>query len=350
MWIAISAWSFSQAIHVRSPNFGLNLEELRAVDLPVYTAPDGARYLFDYGLDTVEQLASAESSSKVLPKVPVPAFHAEPTWKQDIISKAPSADRLVSQFKACKVKLIQHMSGRKGHVSSVALAPDKGILFNHVFKNSGTSVNKAVLDHGGKTYASWAGADRPTLRQMMDDPAWLRTAFVRNPMDRALSSFHEIMKRRLNWVQQKPALRRMNLTSQDQLVEEFVRVIDQLASDPTKPERVLYGAHFLTQANFMVGDDAEKLAIDYIGSADHIEEELRYFLQDPHLKTERLSGPPRYYNYEDSSASQSQFRIKESDIPQRTKEQLCKIYADDYCCFGFEFPAACRLSRASVCG
>merc|ERR1711920_170199 len=91
----------------------------------------------------------------------------------------------------------------------------------------------------------------------------------------------------------------------------------------------------ITQTNFMIRGDGQKRAIDYIGKAEDLENEVAHILQDPDLKMEWHSGPGAGQMFKD------EFRLEVDDLPPDTQRMLCELYKDDFCCFGFDFPEDC---------
>lgn len=312
--------------------------------LQIYSSPDAAKYLLDDNLDETIQL-----SEPILDHM-VPKPLKTGNFKEQVIRKAPQGDFIISKFNQCKINLIQQCPFGHG-TKEVAMEPKSSTSFIHVFKNAGTTINKAVLDHGGFLFTGWRSKARAPLKEeqhflnrtlqngrtkkfiseRIHDKRWLQVAFARDPMQRVLSAFHEMEKRH------EPNKE----ISHDELLAKFVDTVDRLHSNPNLPcnstEYGVGGVHFMLQTNFLINEFGDKYPIDYIGHMKHMAQELPHLLEDPKYKVEIHHGPHNSNNYGAEEAA-SLFRLKESDLPLETKKKIWTLYKDDYCCLGMDFP------------
>jgi len=347
-WLTLFLCSSQQigALRIQIPNLDVEsgqktLSDWTARFAKIYRSPNGATYGFDDFLDETVRLSNPIFGDTV----PEPLKPAG--FKEEVIRKAPHGDSIVSKFQQCKINLIQHCAGIDQ--MEAAIEPRTSTSFWHIYKNAGTTINKAVLDHGGYLYTAWATDKAPlkeekayvndnhTLQnhhtqqfvmERLRDTRWLQVTFARDPMKRVISAFHENEK---NTEDNKDI-------SHDELVAKFVKTVDDLSSNPTQPcQATEYGGkgvHFMLQTSNLVDDFGVKHPIDYIGRSEHIEKELRHLLEDPHYKVEKHHGP----NNMGSDEADQLFRLKESDLPLETKKKIWTLYKDDYCCLGMDFP------------
>ena len=84
------------------------------------------------------------------------------------------------------------------HVAELALDRKTSNAFVHVFKNAGTALGQAVVEHGGSLQDIWTAADPHAMERhltaILSQPSWFRSAFVRDPVERVLSAYHEKKK------------------------------------------------------------------------------------------------------------------------------------------------------------
>lgn len=226
--------------------------------------------------------------------------------------------------------------------------------FLHVFKNAGTTIAHAVEDRGG-TILDWNLAYNNTivkgeaqpLDSLFADPTWLRVAFIRPPVQRVLSSFNEELVRARIFYNDSDTT---TIKSRDNIMAAFVQLVDEMNfTNPTSPQNrksriIADGIHFLTQTNFMIDKNGNKLPIDYIGDMTNLLPEMRHILQDPELEIENNSGPEDKNTYYRYSKDRKDSVVKIEDIPERTMKKLCQVYKDDFCCFGYEIPSVCDIA------
>jgi hypothetical protein len=182
-----------------------------------------------------------------------------------------------------------------------------------------------MITMGGDCFDNY-GWRRKGLVHMEEffDPAWFRTAVVRDPMSRVVSSFNEVHRRT-----DVPA----NTTAD--MLRSLVLVLDTMEDNPTQnPENIVAnGQHFLSQVQFMLDDEGNKLPMDYIGQLTNLQDEMAFVLGAPHLTLEVRHGP---------TDEQEMRGLRETDLSVEMQRAVCRLYRDDYCCFGFDWPEVCR--------
>lgn len=199
----------------------------------------------------------------------------------------------------------------------------------HIYKNIGTSVAWAFLGKGGTVLEH--GEQHQTqkeLQQLINNAGWFRTALVRDPMERALSAFHEIKVREIT------SQRLVDCSSsRAQLLDELQGMLNHMEHDADPEAHVPFGYRFLPQTHFMIDPQGVKYPLDYIGDATGILLEERFILQDFGLELEHVSG----LLHLDAPSC----RIGKTELPVDLQITICRIFIDDYCCYGFALPGAC---------
>jgi hypothetical protein len=185
---------------------------------------------------------------------------------------------------------------------------------------------RAFLSKGGSGFPH--RYEQVQLQKLIFNTAWLRTALVRDPMDRAVSAFHEIKLRELVSL----GLRDCN-ANRTQLIDQFWRMMQYVEYDADPETHIPAGYHFLTQTHFMIDQSGSKYPLDYIGDASDMLREEQFILQDTHLQLEHHSGP--------TGLDAPNCRIEKTDLPVGLQQLICRVYIDDYCCYGFALSGAC---------
>jgi len=240
---------------------------------------------------------------------------------KSLANEGPSNTSLVDSYRQCSVTNVRH--GQK--LTAVSVLPSRGSMFVHIFKNGGTSVCEKVTNLGGDCFDNY-GWRRNGLVQMEEffDPSWFRTAVVRNPMSRVVSSFNEVRRRSASSPNTKADMLRL-----------LALILKTMEKNPTQnPETIVsYGQHFQSQTQFMLDDQGKKLSMDYIGQLTDLQDEVAFILGAPNLTLEFRHGPTH---------ANETLLLHEIDLPVEIQQAVCRVYRDDYCCFGFDWPEACR--------
>ncbi|CAJ1408404.1 unnamed protein product [Effrenium voratum] len=252
-------------------------------------------------------------------------------FPRHFIQQAPG--QMLASFRGCRIRAsmqrrVSKEAAQGRHVLYLSALEASHAAIVHVFKNAGTAIAEATQRLGGRVYSTIVEPHHwNTQQHILDSKTWFRAALVRDPVERMLSAFHEVEKRRL-WEANATAPEEFNIGASQQWLEQLHQTLEScLAED----EPLDY--HYMPQANFLVDAFGRKYDLTYIGRVERLEEELKFIFRVPDLKTSYRSGP-----YADVSA----FRIAQKDLPDSTLRLICQMYAVDYCCFGFDLPGACE--------
>ena len=231
-------------------------------------------------------------------------------------------------------------------VYEMAFLPGASTLAIHIFRTGGTSVNQAFRALGGTTLTRYGESATvfKIMQELLDAPGVFKASIVRHPVDRALSSFHALEKRdKCRYETDEPEPRCM----QDSLVatpgmkkewlEEFERYLDtveewQLAVEEKKAPN----PHFVPQARFLVNRDGEKYRMDYLGRTTMLAEDIK-FTTGSIVEVRERHGP---------CPDTLMYRLELSDLPDATLRRLCRIYLEDFLCFGHDLPLTCQAAAA----
>jgi hypothetical protein len=264
-------------------------------------------------------------------------------WKTAFLKAAPSADTIVNKFRACKITKMQKFD----HLCHLFVMPEAKTMQMHIYKNAGSTLEDTHRDKGGDGFQHGMNHSQKELGEMINDESWFRTALVRDPMDRAISSFHEIKARssdRELYAAQYPeggkratdyaaAGYHDGCESPESALEDFQKMMDYTEHDDSPVNHVPFGWHFLTQTHFMIDAKGEKFPLDYIGQFKDLLREEKYLMKDENLELVYNSGP--------YDSNQPGCRIDKTKLSVDIQRSICRAFQDDYCCFGFDFPEAC---------
>jgi len=296
---------------------------LRPGDLVFDKYSDGNEYAFVDDLDIIV-IRGSLSTRKEPFRPPDPKGHAESDWKTSLIKAAPSGDRIVNSFRACKITRLQQFD----HLCHLFVLPNASALQMHVYKNGGTTMARAFRTKGGRGFQHGEQVQQTQLEQLINNAGWWRTALVRDPMERAVSAFHEI---KLRMVLSQGSVDCS--ANRAQLVDEFQSMLNHVEHDANPETHVPAGYHFLTQTHFMIDSIGGKYPLDYIGGVSDMLREEQFILQDTRLQLDHKSGP--------LDLGAPNCHIEKTDLPLDLQKTICRIFIDDYCCYGFAFPEAC---------
>jgi len=239
---------------------------------------------------------------------------------KSLANEGPSNTSLVLRYRQCSVTSVRE--GPK--LTAVVVLPSRGSMFVHIFKNGGTTVCYKVRKMGGDCFDNfhWRG-ERVQLEEFLA-PTWFRTAVVRDPMSRVVSSFNEVKRR---------AALLANTTAD--MLSSLARILETMEDNPTQNAETIVasGHHFSSQVQFLLDDEGNKLPMDYIGQLTNLQDEMAFVLGAPHLTLEVRHGP---------TDEQEMRGLRETDLSVEMQRAVCRLYRDDYCCFGFDWPEACR--------
>jgi hypothetical protein len=218
-----------------------------------------------------------------------------------------------------------------------------GAMMPHIFKSGGTMMMQVVRQHGGQVSTIFNRGTKYSKRDIVKQYSafeGFRAALVKDPLRRSLSSFHELMSRRYSPTRIGRHLTKQemrDLANQTFLIDIYRQELEHTAKNGVQRPGVSPHAHFSPQMSFLLGNEGEKLPLDYIGLADDAPQELEFISRIPGLAetVTYKSGPggQQFGNF---------FRIDQKLIPEDLVRVACGVYIVDYCCLGFDLPPACR--------
>ena len=151
----------------------------------------------------------------------------------------------------------------------------------------------------------------------------LRVAFVRDPVDRFVSSYMEIRTPPRGY---KPHY--------DDIQQDFDEFFIRYLEGKYRDGRYTIKNHFGAQTAHLVHHNGDGIIFDYIGRAEHLNREwntsLRSFLpfRIPDLPEKRVRATTV---------------VKPVMSPDQIRH-VCRLYCHDFCCLGMDFPPECTNS------
>merc|ERR1712046_302061 len=103
------------------------------------------------------------------------------------IEQSPTGSSVLQQFRQCHVRLPRTLDGK---IYEITVHDRLRVLFAHIFRTGGTSVNDFARARGAR-HLTHLGEDQDSLRRIWFDDSLFRAAIVRDPLERALSAFRE---------------------------------------------------------------------------------------------------------------------------------------------------------------
>jgi hypothetical protein len=311
----------------------------------VLTTDEGEKYFYDSETGMIQWEDPRDAKAQALR----PPVHVGEDWKAALLRSAPSKDTIVNKFRACKITRLQKFA----HLCRLLFLQSAGVMQMHVYKNGGTTIQSAHQAKGSDA-AQFPHGNKPGhysqdfLKDLINSETWFRTALVRDPMDRALSAFKEVKARLGNAIifnttfppgsKKAAAYARLGYHNdctigETGLLDDFERMLNFIEHDDNPSHHVPFGYHFLTQTHFMIDEDGNKFPLDYIGQSNNLLGEEKFLMRDENLQLDYKSGP--------MNSNAAECRIDKAKLPVRLQRSICRVYLDDYCCFGFALPEAC---------
>jgi hypothetical protein len=305
------------------------------------TTNEGKKYFYDSVTEIIQWEDLRDAKAQPLR----PSVHVGEDWKAALLKSAPSKDSIVNKFRACKITRIQ----KARHLNELYFLQSASVMQMHIFKNGGSTIQNAHRAKGADgEMLSGSDYSEKFLKDLINSETWFRTALVRDPMDRALSAFKEVKARMGNerifatfYPPGSKKAARYALVGyhndctigETGLLDDFERMLNFIEHDDTPGTHVPFGFHFLTQTNFMIDEDGKKFPMDYLGQFDNLLEEEKFLMRDENLQLINKSGP--------MNSQAPECRIDKAKLPVDLQRTVCRVYLDDYCCFGFALPEAC---------
>ena len=95
-------------------------------------------------------------------------------------------------------------------------------------------------------------------------------------------------------------------------------------------------AHMWPQMSFLTWRDGSHVELDYIGQMDgDIKHEFQWTFDTDVPMTDSTGH---------SLLDTDRFRIDPDELPEDLIVKVCTVYKIDYCCFGYDFPNACKTA------
>jgi len=223
----------------------------------------------------------------------------------------------------------------------------RNITFVHIYKNAGTAINQLLnQEKGGFEYLErWhpQGRWHQALRAKI-------VAFVRDPIDRLLSGYYEIMLRRFvqtaqwSYLKKFPCLELISVNGHFDRLATFKAFIT--CYGPRRLEQ--YEDHVLPQAAFLLNKDATNMAANGMGyrrlfgfsaflidSVDNIDSGLEQVLGHK-VKL------PLVHHLKQVHDERFKFPGGVSDLPADVLSVACSQYGShDYCCLDIRVRREC---------
>jgi chondroitin 4-sulfotransferase 11 len=201
--------------------------------------------------------------------------------------------------------------------SGCTVPPDqrqRGILFIHVPKTGGQSVEKALslAERGHVPISYFLIHHQRTLRDLFT------FAFVRNPYDRLISAFHYLKRGGGNPSDERWAGR---MLAGLETCEEFLDAL----THPSFRAAILSGVHFRPQSDFLYGPDG-RLAVHFIGRFERI-------AQDYAVLANRLHGAPTLPHANRSDRNDSLAKLFSTNA---SRQAVVAMYKADFLAFGYD--------------
>jgi len=174
----------------------------------------------------------------------------------------------------------------------------------------------AVTEQQNQTY----NADRWKLDEAIGA---LRVAFVRDPVDRFVSSYMEIYIRGY-------------VPLHDDIQMDFDRFFEQYLGGNYSDGRYTIKPHFRAQTLFLCHANGDGISLDYIGRTEHIDDEWNTTFRAFLPPTARMPDLPR------KRGRYTNPKISKPKVRPDQVRHICRMYCHDYCCLGMDFPPECR--------
>lgn len=255
----------------------------------------------------------------------------------------------------------------------IQTCPGLRLAYHHIYKNAGTSMMnelgnfcQKVTGNSGKTLKSWILTEQsPPFQELCKDNFCY--TFWREPVDRFLSAYHELMKRTDNGTNPWPAgwevatthrglfplinarlgLQR-NATDDDKL-DSFLKFWDLVHSGVLKDAHVQPQVDFLSLpgssslnmsdiAYFEMSRGQEILPLIFCGSYARSGMDGACPYHPDKMKHERNRFSEWY--------GEPQYMIKESQLDDDVISSIVQFYCRDYCIFGI--PVHSRVSSMNI--
>ena len=242
--------------------------------------------------------------------------------------EASFSERSISALQQCRLPEVSQDDVLLGY-HTARIDPNNSIGFRHITKTGSTTLTQYTALIRQRNHQTSPEDGIVYHAQHFDG---VRMVFVRDPVDRFVSSYMEIRTPSRGY---KPHY--------DDIQQDFDEFLVRYIEGKYSNGRYTITNHFRAQTAFLTHRNGDGIAFDYIGRAEHLNREwntsLRSFLpfRIPDLPEKR---------------GRSTTVVK----PVMSSDQIrhvCRLYCHDICCLGMDFPPECTNStgreRLDVC-
>lgn len=243
------------------------------------------------------------------------------------------------------------------------------LSYFHIYKNGGTTANSALnrfckqtTGESGKFHRSWIEEERVPSFDDLCQNSFCYT-FWRDPVDRFISSYHEIMRRTNdgtqninNWMPSVDVLRDIGLpedASKQQKTESFRKFFDLVESGKFVDPHVQNQVNFLSSTGGKY-PNVSNLATFDLRRADEVTEII--FCGAYHSALKNNDSCPfdpiimhRTRDRNTGEYGKKQYVIDEEDLEDHLLERIAGLYCKDYCYFGIPMHRRAKIDTLSCC-
>ena len=228
-------------------------------------------------------------------------------------NNASFSERAISALQQCRLPEVLQSGVRLGY-HTARIDSDNLIAFRHITKC------------GSSTLSSFAALmQSPEFIHHEQQFDGLRVAFVRDPVDRFVSSYMEIRRRGYT-------------PHYDDIQQDFDEFFVRYLEGKYGNGRYTITKHFRAQTAFLTHRNGDGITFDYIGRTEHLKQEwntsFRSFL------------PTRIPDLPEKIARATK-KIKPVMSPDQIRH-VCRLYCHDFCCLGIDFPQECTCGESET--
>lgn len=291
-------------------------------------------------------------------------------WAIAILPLVASPNRLenvAEHFRSCDVSGVHGLLPRMHELTicyadPAALPPhNRDLVYYHIFKSAGTSVANLLHMYCNRTEqrSVWPGK-RPITN--FDFPNAYTFTFVRDPVERFLSAYHEVHR----IAAQRAKFGGYPVLSRWASNATRLRAFDEeLANLHQHPLRRRNDPHYAQQVAFLVFSSGKRVSIDWIGRVPELVEGVRALLERVQGVDARKSSRTGFLSMEEREYQRKtfgvegqteeeyararsrssvgygmrQYVVQAGELTRQQKEKVAKMYGNDYGCFFPAFPA-----------
>ncbi|CAM9479104.1 unnamed protein product [Choristocarpus tenellus] len=230
------------------------------------------------------------------------------------------------------------------------------LAFLHIYKAGGTSVNAdleaACKAIGGSAvkYKTWGNAMSALnimpaeMVEHFPPPGMTLFTFVRDPLERFLSGYHEHQIRRM-WKGEVAVPQENSVEYQENRLvhlENFLKTLTEVVhvngwKDP----------HLRPQARFLYAGTRQELPVT-VFRLENAEKTLSGLYSMSNLSRHRSSVNENRGRTRNETFGEPFFTVKSEELSSRDRSAICLLYVEDYCRFGFDLRLHCDLVQSEM--